>query len=335
MNATTEQARNDTFLKNKVFTQAEEITLQILFVLISVGDIAGNSMVCYVILKYKQIQNTVNLLLLNLSIADIVCGLSILPYAFISIPETRLSGRAADLMCGFTDGQTLFFAASQVNLLTLAILSISRYTLINHPLKLKWRLKKRAVKWLALVTWLLGLSLLIPSGISFNYNPNDGICWRQWARGVNPIAYFVATLILGMAVPLLSLTFTYMSTIYTLWFKKSTRRLARSNSRSGVQTHRKRISVLLGLLIVAYLLCWMPFGIYWLLSAALNYFPDTVEGQIQTMRITRITILVALLNTCLDPIVYAMSNRQIKNGAMKTFRGGRNTNTVDPTGTDC
>ncbi|MCP4281615.1 MAG: G-protein coupled receptor, partial [Alteromonas sp.] len=241
---------------------------------------------------------------------------------------------AADLICGLTDGLTIFFAASLVKLLTLSILSFSRYMLINHPLKLKWRLKKRAVKWVALIAWLIGLGLLIPSGLSFRYNPDNGICWREWARGVHPVGYFVATLILGMVVPLVSLTFTYMSTIYTLWFKPSTRRLTRSNSRSGVQTHRKRISVLLGLLIVAYLLCWLPFGIYWLFSAALNHFPDTVDGQIKTSRISKITILVALINNCLDPIVYAFSNRQIKDGAMKTLRGGNANNTVEPTATE-
>ena len=302
--------------------------------LVSFGNFFGNSVVCYIILKHKHIQNTVNMLLLHLSFADIICGISVLPYVFIKLPRTNIKGTAANLICGLTEGLTFFFAASLVNLLTLSILSISRYTLINHPLKQTWRLKKRAVKWLVLLAWLISLGLLVPSGLSFTYSPQDGICWRKWAPGVHPVGYFTATLILGMAIPFLSLTFTYVSTIYTLWFKPATRRLARSNSRSGVQTHRKRVSVLLGLLIVAYILCWMPFGIYWLLSVALDYFPQTIEGQRKSMKIARITILIALVNTVLDPIVYAFSNRQIKESAMKTLRGGNGSNMVEPTATE-
>ena len=316
-----------------VFTSAEDITLKFFYAFVSLAAVIGNSGVCYIIVKYKKIQNTVNLLLLNLSFADIVTALAVYPYLFLDLSKINIKGKYADFLCGLTEGLTLFFSASLVNLLTLSVLSLSRYTLINHPTKQNWRIRKQNVKWIAVATWLVSFSLLIPNGVSFRYNPGNKICWRHWAKGIIPVLYFVATLIMGMAVPLFTLTFTYISTIYTLWFKASTRRLSRSNSQTSVSTSRKRISVLLGLLILAYLVCWLPFGVYWLLSAALNYFPKTVEGQKQMIRITRYTILVALVNTSLDPIVYAYSNRQIKDGARRTIR--RPTiNMVEPTATE-
>ena len=287
-------------------------------------------MVCFIILRYKRIQNTVNLLLLNLSFADIVTAVAVLPYVFVDISATKLTGKSADILCGITEGLAVFFVASLVNLLTLSILSLSRYTLINHPTKQNWRIRKQSVKWFAAASWVISFGFMTPPAVSFRYNPNDKICWRHWAKGIVPGVYFAATVIMGMVIPLSTLTFTYISTIYTLWFKPSTRRLSRSNSRTTVSSSRKRISILLGMLIVAYIVCWVPFGVYWLLSAAVNYFPNTIDGQIKMIRITKYTILVALLNTCLDPIVYALSNRQIKDGARRTFRMTTQQNTIEP-----
>lgn len=333
INATNRIIANDSFVDHSVFTKAEDITLKFLYVFVSLAAIVGNSAVCYIIIKYKKIQNTVNLLLLNLAFADIITALGVYPYLFLDLSKTNIRGKSANLLCGLSQGLILFFSASFVNLLTLSVLSLSRYTLINHPTKRKWRIRKSSVKWLSIATWLISFSMLIPNGVSFRYNPDDNICWRHWSTGIVPVLYFISTVIVGMVIPLFTLTFTYVSTIYTLWFKPSTRRLSRSNSQTTVGSSRKRISVLLGLLILAFLICWLPFGIYWFLSVALNYFPKTVEGQIRMTRIVRYTVLVALLNTSLDPIVYAYSNRQIKDGARRIVRRAT-INMVEPSATD-
>ena len=320
VNSTDRISANDSSANHDAFTNTEDITLKFFYVFVSVAAVIGNLGVCFIILTYKKIQNTVNLLLLNLALADIVTALGVYPYVFLDLSTTDIRGKSADLLCGVSSGLIVFFSASFVNLLTLSILSLSRYTLINHPTKQKWRIKRANVKWLSIATWLISFSMLIPNGVSFRYSPEDNICWRHWARGIVPVLYFSATVMVGMVIPLFTLSFTYISTIYTLWFKPSTRRLSRSNSQTSVTSSRKRISVLLGLLILVYLVCWLPFGIYWFLSAALNYFPQTVEGQIKMTRIAKYTVLIALVNTSLDPIVYAYSNRQIKDGARRIVR---------------
>ena len=331
----TSASANLSLPNTSVFTRGEDIALKFFYVLVSFAAVMGNSGVCFLILNDKKIQNTVNLLLLNLSISDIISAIAVYPYLFLDISKTNLKYTGANLMCGFTEGLTIFFAASLVNLLTLSVLSLSRYMLINHPTKHKWRVKKHSVKWISVFTWTVGISLLIPSGVSFHYNSENKICWRRWAKGIILVLYFIATMVISFLIPLCTLTFTYISTIHTLWFKKSLQRLQRTNSQTSVQSSRKRISILLGMLIVVFLVCWSPFGIYWLLSAALSYFPDTVEGQRKMIRITRYTILIALLNTCLDPMVYAYSNRQITNGARRTILRRKGTiNTVEPTATE-
>ncbi|XP_065065573.1 QRFP-like peptide receptor [Rhopilema esculentum] len=321
---------NTSDTKAEIFTSAEDIVLKTLYVLVSLIDIAGNSVVFYIIYKNKRIQNTVNLLLLNLSFSDIIAGIGVYPYLFINVSDSKDS-KSANLLCGLKDGLPLFFAATLVNFLTLGILSYSRYILINHPTKHKWRINKHNIKWIAIGTWITGISVLIPNFFSYEYIQEVGICKGYWPKGVSKTAFFAVTVLIPV-VPLVSLMFTYVSTIYTLWFKASTRRLTRSNSVSGVQASRKKVTALLGVLILAFLICWVPFSGLWILSAATQYFPNTTEGDILKQKAVRYMILIAFVNTCLDPVIYAFGNRQIKEGARKTLKTRRTTN-VEPSAT--
>lgn len=299
-------------------TAAEDIATKTLFVVVAIVNFAGNSMLIYVIAKHKRVHNTVNLLFLNLSIADIVTGVAVLPYLFVN-------GRS-DILCGLKEGLPFFHAASMANFLTLVVLSLSRYLLINHATRPTWRVRKQAVKWFALASWLAGISIMMPNVVYSKYNETTQICEDLWLRGIASTATYITTLVISM-VALLSMLFTYFATAYTLWFKASTQRLSRSNSVSNLHSSRKRVTVLLGMLIIAFLLCWIPFTVYFLLSAALHYFPDTVDGYAERTRVKRFTLLAAFLNTCMDPFFFAYGNSEIREEARKTFSKSKNNNT--------
>ena len=311
-----------------VFTASEDIVIKVLYILLSLIGIIGNSAVILIISKDKRIQNTVNLLIVNLSLSDIAAGLAVYPYLFIDIsPEDK----HAHILCGIKNGLTLFNAAAIVNFMTLGVLSLSRYILINHPTKVKWRIRKNHVKWISVATWLIGISFLIPNIFAFRYFPASRLCRGYWPEWLNKPAFFSITVIVFM-IPLLSLLFTFVSTVYTLWFKGSTRRLTRSNSVSGVQSSRKKVTILLGLLILAFLICWLPFSVFWLLATVTTYFSDSDKDTIKKLRIMRFCVLIAFSNACFDPVIYALGNRQIKEGARKTLRKGH-ANNVEPTNT--
>ena len=308
---------NRTSETTAVLTAAEDISTKALFIAVAIVNFAGNSTLIFVIAKNKRIHNTVNLLLLNLSIADIVTGMAVFPYLFI---EAR-----SDVMCGIKEGLPFFHAASMANFLTLAVLSLGRYLLINHATKPTWRIRKPAVKWLALASWLVGVSITTPNIVYSKYNNEIMICEDLWLHGIAPKATYTVTLVISMAA-LLAMLFTYLATAYTLWFKASTRRLTRSNSISNVQTSRRRVTALLGMLIVVFLLCWIPFTVYFVLSAIVHYFPETTDGYAEKIRVKRYTLLFAFLNTCLDPFFYAYGNSQIREAATRMFSKAKNNN---------
>lgn len=315
----------------QVFTTTEDVILKVLYVLISAIGIIGNAVVIFIIGKDKRIQNTVNLLILNLSLSDIVTGIAIYPYLFIKISADDYANDRADMLCALKSGLIPFFAATTVNFMTLGVLSLSRYMLINHPTKVKWRIRKSHVRRISIVTWVIGMAIVAPNTVAFRYVPSTGRCEGYWPAWFNKSVYFSMT-VLVFSVPIASLIFTFASTVYTLWFKASTRRLTRANSVSGVRSSRKKVTILLGALILAFLLSWLPFAVTWVLSAATSFFTASGEDAVKKLRLLHICTLIASSNTCMDPIIYALGNRQIKEGAKTTLRKGH-ANNVEPTNT--
>ena len=304
-----------------IFSPAEKEIIYICYVTVSVLGIVSNSLVCYLILRYEFLRTIVNLLILNLAISDIVAGIAVYPFVFLDIQSTIIRGKSANFLCGLSEGLTVFFVAAQVSLLTLSILSISRYLVINHPLRLSWKLKKNNVKWIIAFAWIISTALLLPSTLSFSYDEKQNDCKREWAPGVHPFTYFIATGILGFTIPLFSLTFTYFTTLYTLWFKKDVS--MRRNSISSVKGNlrlKKRVIVLLGMLLLVYLVCWLPFAVYWLFSVGLGYYSKTIEDDIAAKRVAKVCIFIALCNTMLNPIIYAYSNRQLREAFLRSVQ---------------
>ena len=299
-----------------VFTATEDTALKVVYILISIADIACNSTLIFIIGKEKQLQNTVNLLMVNLLSADIVAGLAIYPYLFIEITTKDNKAGRADLMCGFKNGLTMFLAAATVNFMTLCAVSLSRYLMISHPTKPRWRIQKNYVKWISMLVWFICILVLLPNIMSYRYVPEAGICDRKWPRWINGTILFVITAII-YSITLFSLLFTFGSTIRTFWLKASTR-LASSNT--NALRSRKKATTILGLLLLAFLICWLPFAVYWVLSAMTTYFSNTLSGNTKKVRAIRYTILIAFLNTCLDPIIYTLGNSKIKAEAWKLLR---------------
>ena len=118
------------------------------YCIIVICGIAGNSIFCYLFASKRVKCNFFTLLLLNLSVADIISCISILPYAIVDLSWlTPLSQRNANAACTVIMGQMPFWVTTVATLFTLVFISFSRFVAIAHPLKSRqpqWQwLKKR------------------------------------------------------------------------------------------------------------------------------------------------------------------------------------------------
>ena len=75
-------------------------------------NIAGNSVVCVLILKKKAMKTSINWLLFHLAIADLLVAVFFIPPCILSHFFEQPSGVTGDLLCKFITGGVLGWAAA-------------------------------------------------------------------------------------------------------------------------------------------------------------------------------------------------------------------------------
>ena len=308
-------------LRPHFFTEEWETVITILFVCVSVSGIVANSCVLYIILSVKELQTPLNLLLMNLSIADLIGSLGIYPMVFLDVSRTTIRGDTADLLCVLSIGLVVFFACSGESILTLCAISISRFIIIKFPLKVHWKLTKRGSIYVIVISWIVSIALLLPNGMSFRYEVDTGYCYRYERPGINMQAYSIITTVFGTVLPITTMALTYFAIWRQLWKKPDF-----TNATPGTLQSRKQIVKTLGVLMAAYIACWSPFFTYWTMASLLKYYSDTPSGRIKIFRFYTIAVLFGLCNSTLDPIIYTLRGEKfkkaIKNLLTRILRSG-------------
>lgn len=301
-------------IQSEIFTECVEIIIKVAYVLLSLAGIGGNGLVLYLIVTKKVERTALNILLANLSCADLIADISLYPYIFIDLRGFNVNSLQGSILCNFTVGLALFFTCTVVSLQTLTTISINRYICINHPLRFEWQQSKRSAKYFVPFTWLLGIIVMIPNYISLSYKEKWAVCQREWPENINGTVYTFITSLLGLFVPIVVLIYTFIATIHTL-----RSRLSDQHSAGRIRDTRQKTMRLLAWLIVLFSLCWTPFFIYWLLSRAFNVFDKDYNGDYQRMRVIRLTIMVAVGNTVADPIIYALFSEVYRTALRRFF----------------
>ena len=302
--------------KGSEFPGDISLVFKCLYIAVAVCGITGNFVFCHLLCSMKLNSNFFTVLLLNLSIADIISCISILPYAIVDHSWlSYLPQEDANIVCTFTIGQTPFWVATVASLFTLGYISATRLIFIVYPLKsrkLEWIRRPITSVCFILITWVLASTILLPNFFSIQYDRNTWTCPRQWPDGFNGKIYGVATAFLLYVLPVSLLIFTFVS------IKRSLRR--RLSHRTQNQNSQKTVE-LLGTLVLAFFICWGPFSVYWILSTAAGSltFGNDSEGEFQRMKVIRCVVLVALCNTIVNPVIYFSHCDEIKDAFWSCF----------------
>nr|QBS47875.1 neuropeptide-like GPCR [Tripedalia cystophora] len=286
----------------------ERAVIDAAYVLVITLALVANALICFLVMKKRVRRSPFNLLLANLSISDFLAALTLGPYIFIKLKGIDASQATRDLVCSFTIGLTPFFICTTVTVVFMTLISVHRYISIRYPLKWAWHIGVRGVKITVGFTWTVSTVVLLPNFFSFWHDNDYGICYRSWPDGFNGQIYATFTFVFGLLLPLLTFTFCFVFTLKIL--RTQVADIGMTNNYAS-RSRRKAVR-LLGALVGTYVICWGPFYIYWLLSRSTNAFTSDWRGNYARMRVIRIVVLFASLNTVLDPLLYGLMSDDFK-----------------------
>ncbi|NXG69857.1 TAAR5 protein, partial [Baryphthengus martii] len=267
--------------------------------------VLGNLLVIIVITYFKSLHTPTNLLLLSLALADLLLGLTVLPFSTIrSVESCWYFGDDFCRLHTFLD--TLFCLTSVFHL---CFISIDRHCAICDPLLYSTKFTIRVACIYIGVGWAVPMvytsvfiyTRAIAEGLGHFLQdvPCVGSCQllfnKIWGWLNFPLFFF----------PCLVMIVLYIK-IFTVASKQA--RLINDTSRGiGSQLHvgasrsERKAAKTLGVAVGVYLLCWLPFTIDTMVDSLLDFITSPLLFDI--------LIWFAYLNSACNPLIYVFSYR--------------------------
>ena len=285
-----------------------------LFVTVAALGIIGNTLIIYGIVR-KIVSNTAFVvLLLHLAITDLTMDILILPCMFLDTRSyIKSPERIQRIICGVVSSGTPFWMAVAANTIILAYISFVRSSsmLIHYNQFQSVILKKRNIAFVITFTWITVVGLSVPSYTSHSIDPQTGHC-RPDSKTYN-LVYNVILVFLFWSLPMLCLVSNLVIVLRHVLKN-------RSSNQSVVIQQQRRITTLLLVLMTTYMVFWAPTIIYFLMRVTNHKkFNHTFQGKLAIEKIRRPVMLVGLLNTLSDPILYAFMWSSFRQGFSKHF----------------
>ena len=266
-------------------------------------SLVGNTLVILTVLINKPIQTTLNYLLVNLAVADMVFAFSILIryliMPFITLPE----GQTGRFLCTFIAGGCMGWIGAAESSLCLVYISVERYFAIIHPLRQRGRFTRRRLKVFVVVGWIFALLFSIPDFLRVkNYHADLRLCIGDDNLDYAYISVQVNSLVwltLAGIVPVSIMVYVYFRVVNHLWYKPVQNLEA---SQRATLRYRKQVTLTLIAVSVIYTVCWTPN----LTAYLMEYWRENIIWVDKTA-----TVLLTF-NCCVNPVLYSLR--------MKSFR---------------
>lgn len=266
-----------------------------------IANIVGNTLVCVIIMKNKEMRISINYLLVNLAVADITFAVFLTPKFILSQTFTHPDGAAGKALCRFLTGGTLGWLGGVSSAFTLVVIAVERYFVVMYPLGNKGRLTNRKLKVIIPGSWIFSLIITFPGFLVTNFDKKLESCGETFPGKWMAEAYSLTWILATTALPLALMVGLYSMVVYTLWFKRNEDNEL-TYQQQGVMKVRKRVTLMV--ITVSSI-----FGISWgtsSVSYVLKHFSSQNIGNVA------ITNTMALLNSAVNPFVYALFSQQFR-----------------------
>ena len=259
-------------------------------------DIAGNSLVCLLILKNKAMKTSFNWLLFHLAVADLLVAVFFIPPCVLSQFIEQPGGVIGDMLCKFITGGTLGWAAASTSSFLLVVVAFKRYYATLHPFR---SLSRSPFRWLVPLLWILAILLDMPSIVVSAYDAESQTCVENFPDYTATRAYYLTWSFFNSLLPICIMAYLYAQIILHL---RNRPNLPRS-TQAPVSRSKNKVTKMLFTVTAIFITCWTPPTVLCVLSPA-------IPGGYAT--VYPITTAFALLNSCLNPLVYTLHSQQFK-----------------------
>ena len=283
-------------------SHVEEILLCIGYAVIFITNIAGNLLVCAIVLKTKHLQNFTSILIVNMAVGDLIVGLAGVIHIILEI-WFLTGGIKYSMLCGLLNG--IVFLSASISIYTMAVLAFDRYLSIVKPVMRRSKLTKGKLKTILPVIWILSLVCLGPCLYyieKYDFKEDQLICWDTLPQDELPLPLRITIFACMYFIPMCVTTYFFGKIFIHLW--------ARKQDQDGPSTSqvllksRLQLTRILGSVILVFNICWSP----WFIVELLSSFGWLVRSEILHSGLA----LLAVAHSTMNPFIYSFQSRNFR-----------------------
>ena len=269
---------------------SDSVAATVLYALLAIICISSNSLVCYIIMTRKLMHHVLKYYILSLSFTDLFVGFITIPLYTTFLTNTVPVGNSYIIYLRVYTGLDVIWGASSI--FHLCLMSIDRVMAITQPLLHRTHMQEKSfvVKLLA-VPWLMALACAIPNFIRMDF-PN----------------YTFVISIVTFVLPTLIIIVCYICIFVAIRRRNVTNDVRQINERKLLRT------VLL--VIVIFMVCWVPFHIFGILYGLNSLGLSLAEMDIAI----RVFKWLQYLNSACNPFIYVFFHPNFRAPMLAVFR---------------
>ncbi|XP_076587694.1 neuropeptide FF receptor 2a [Chaetodon auriga] len=298
------------------------------YLLIFLVCMVGNGVVCFIVLRSKNMRTVTNLFILNLAVSDLLVGIFCMPTTLLDNIITGWPfGSLVCKMSGMVQGISV-----SASVFTLVAIAVDRFRCIVYPFKQKLTISTATL--IIVIIWVLAISIMCPSGVMLQVTKEQTIrvllgydnktspfywCRENWPNQEMRKIYTTVLFANIYLAPLSLIVIMYARIGITL-FKTAVPTGGKPGHENRHTVSKKKQRVIKMLLIVAllFILSWLPLWTLMMLS-------DYASLTEQQYRIINIYIYpfahwLAFFNSSVNPIIYGFFNENFRRGFQAVFK---------------
>lgn len=285
-----------------------KLIMMILYALVCIVGLFGNTLVIYVVLRFSKMQTVTNIYILNLAIAD-ECFLIGIPF-LIHTSQVGNWAFGTYLCKAYMVSTSVTQFTSSIFLL---IMSADRYIAVCHPISSPRYRTPFVSKVVSAVAWITSVLLMLPVILFANeveWMPGRSSCNIEWPEAFNiqsESAFILYSLVLGFITPLI-----FILIFYYLVIRKLHTVGPKHKSKEKKRSHRK-VTKLVLTVITVYIMCWLP---HWISQVALISSKPGCATKLE-LAVFLVCGCLSYSNSAMNPILYAFLSDNFKKSFMK------------------
>lgn len=267
---------NDTEMQSpgcstKTGLSAENIGKTLAYSLIIFVSLSGNAFIVIIVYKAKAMRKTINFLIVNMAISDILLPVFAFPVIVTEFytDSWLIGGTFGQAMCKLVP--LIHDVSTAVSVQSLILITVDRFGAVVIPLRSPL-ISPKLCLFSVFASWIVAITIFSPYLFAVKLVseiPGKLMCTLEWndtfGESSNPLFFFLAVLAVFLYIPLALMIILYS----IILVKLKSQRPPGEHSIKAKKQHIKRqrnVLKLAAAIVIAFAVCWIPLSIYNVLS---------------------------------------------------------------------